>query len=309
MPQSIKVFAPATVANLSCGFDILGLAIGSPGDAVEMKLNRTGELSITITGDEGRLSCDPEKNTATVAVSHMLKKLGSNQGVSIRLHKQMPLGSGLGSSAASAAGAVYALNLLLDLPFDVRDLVPFAMEGERVACGAAHADNVAPSLLGGIVLVRSLDQPDIISLPVPDSLHVVVVHPHLTLMTKKSRSVVKKNIPLSVSVQQSGNVAAFVTALHSNDFDLLRRSAVDLIAEPYRSKLIPGYGEVREAAFRGGAVACGISGSGPSMYALCTSQTQAGKAGEGMAGAFRKYGILSDLYISAVNKKGVSITE
>jgi homoserine kinase len=307
--SSISVFAPATVANLACGFDILGMAVHKPGDGLIMKLNNTGKINIdSITGDGGKLSYHPMKNTAGVAVASMLKKLRSKQGVTITLNKQMPLGSGLGSSAASSAAAAFAFNELIKRPFTRHELVTFAMEGERIACGSAHADNVAPALLGGIVLVRSIDPLDLISLPVPAKLFIVVVHPHQVLMTKKSRAVLKKNIPIKTVVAQMGNTAAFIASLYKNDYSLMARSAVDYLAEPYRSPLISGFNKVKKSALEKGALVCSISGSGPAVFALCDSRDNALQCGKAMSAAFEKNNIMSDLFISRVNTKGVVIT-
>lgn len=297
--KAIKVFAPATVANLASGFDIMGLAIHKPGDELVMQLNNSGKVKIeSLTGDDGKLSKNPEKNTAGVSVLAMLKKLKSRQGVTIHLNKKMPLGSGLGSSAASSAAAVFALNQLLHNPFASKELIPFAMEGERVACGAAHADNVAPAILGGLVLIRSVDPLDIISLPVPVALYVVVVHPHLVLMTEKSRAVVKKMIPLHTVVAQTGNTAAFIASLYTHDIGLMSRSAIDLLAEPYRAALIPGYTAIKKSVLKSGAVACSISGSGPSVFALCENKENAAVAGNLMVNGFAQCHLGSDLYIS-----------
>jgi len=307
--SSIRVFAPATVANLACGFDILGLAIDRPGDELIMDLNSSGKIRIIeITGDSGRLPRNPLANTAGVAVAVLLKKIRSRQGVSIRLHKKMPLGSGLGSSAASAVAAAFALNELLDRPFTRQELIPFAMAGEKAACGAAHADNAAPSMLGGITLIRSLNPLEIISLPVPASLYVVVVHPHVEVMTRASRKAVRKSVPLETVVAQTGHTAAFIAALYRKDTQLLGRSSVDFLAEPYRASLIPGFKQVKEKALELGAIACSISGSGPSVYALCASKSGAEKTGRAMKKIYEKMGTGCDLFLSRINRHGVKIT-
>lgn len=308
--ESIRVFAPATVANLACGFDVLGLAINKPGDELIMEPNRLRKVIIaSVTGDGGKLSVDPGRNTAGVAIQALLKSLKSKQGFTIRLNKKMPLGSGLGSSAASAAGAVFACNQLLGCPFTLDNLITFAMEGERVACGSAHADNVAPALLGGITLIRSVNPLEVISLPVPQKLFIVVVHPHLVVMTKKSRAAIKKHIPLKTVVSQTGSIASFVTALFTSDYDLLGRSMIDFIAEPFRARLITGYSEARELALKNGAIACSISGSGPSVFGFCMSSEQAHAAGTAIAKGFEKYRVKTDIYVSKINKTGVKIID
>ena len=298
----IRVFAPASVSNLGCGFDVFGLAIDAPGDEVNVSWNNSGETVIRkIVGAE-HLPTLASRNTAGVAVNALLSSLGERRGVDIILKKKMPLGSGLGSSAASAVAAVVAVNELLGRPYSRQQLVPFAMEGERVACGSAHADNVAPSLMGGIVLVRSLQPLDIITLPVPASLQVVVVHPHVEVLTRDSRAVLKKNIPLATAVQQWANTAALVSALYTKDFQALSRAVTDKVAEPYRAPLIPGFYEVKEAALSAGALACSISGSGPSVFALCLDRSRG--VATAMRKAFRNVRVDSDAWVSAVNKRG-----
>jgi homoserine kinase len=304
-PDRIRVFAPATVANVASGFDVLGFALDTPGDQV--LLVRTTEKKIriaSITGDSGRLSTDPRRNTAAVAVAGFLDRIGNPFGVEITLDKQMPLSSGLGSSAASAVAGVVAANLLAGEPLARKDLLPFTMEAERVACGSAHADNVAPALLGGFVLIRSYDPLDIVQLPVPPGLSCAVVHPHAELRTEDARRVLKKEIRLSDAIRQWGNLAALVAALYNGDLQLLGRSLQDVVAEPARSFLIPGFAAVKEAARAAGALGCSISGSGPSVFALCASPEISARAGKAMAEAFRGAGLASDLYLSAVNPRG-----
>lgn len=304
----VRVFAPATVANLACGFDVMGLAINSPGDFVEMKMNDSSSLRIVkLTGDGGKLSRDASKNTSSVAVSAMLKYMNSRQGFDIVLKKNMPLGSGLGSSAASSAAAVVAANELLGKPFSREQLVHFAMEGERVACGSAHADNVAPCILGGIVLIRSYDPLDIVSLPVPSQLHVVVVHPHVEVLTRDARAVLPQEISLKTGIIQWANTAALVSGLYSSDYKLISRAVEDHVAEPARAALIPHFYSVQEAALLKGALACSISGSGPSIFALTQGKKKAEEVASEMKNVFRKHKTKCDVFISAVNKKGVRV--
>jgi homoserine kinase len=304
-PSRVTVFAPATVANVASGFDVLGFALESPGDAVSLARVPGKTVSVVaITGDGGKLPRDPLKNTAAVAVSGFLAKIGFPFGVEISLEKRMPLSSGLGSSAASAVAAVFAANLLAGRPLATRDLLPFTMEAEKAACGSAHADNVAPSLLGGFVLVRSYDPLDIVQLPVPPGLSCAVAHPHAELRTEDSRRILKKEIRLSDAIRQWGNLAALVAALYNGDLGLLGRSLQDVVAEPVRSVLIPGFAAVKAAALAAGALGCSISGSGPSVFALCATTEVSTRAGEAMVAAFGKVGLSCDLYISAVNTKG-----
>jgi len=300
--RTIKVFAPATVANLACGFDIMGLAIEKPGDVVELTPNTTGEIRIRrITGDAGKLSRDPLLNTVTVSIASFLQAVHSRQGFDIVLKKQMPLGSGMGSSAASSAAGAMAVNEFFGRPFTKEQLVPFAMEGERVACGTAHPDNVAPSLMGGVVLCHASGR--MIPLPVPKQLYVVVLHPSIELLTRDSRNALPKKIALRDAVKQWSNTAALTAAFFNNDMDLLREAMIDVVAEPVRGPLIPGFSEIKEAAMKH-ALACSISGSGPSVFAMASGLQSAQKAGAAMQAVCRKTKIKSRLYISRINTSG-----
>jgi homoserine kinase len=304
----VSVFAPATVANLACGFDIFGLAIEGLGDEVTVSFNKSDQIKIKkITGFGKNLPLYAKLNTASVAIQAMLNELDEKRGIDIVLKKNMPLSSGLGSSASSAASAVYAANVLLGNPFSKMQLIKFAMEGERIACGTAHADNVAPSLMGGIVLIRATNPLEVIELPVPKKLSVVVIHPHVELKTKDSRAALPKNIPLKTATQQWGNTAAFVASLFKSDFALMKNAVIDLVAEPHRSKLIPQFNEVKQAAMANGALACSISGSGPSIFALCNkNENEIAKA---MQAEFKKVKIKSDVFVSPVNTKGATVLD
>jgi len=300
--KTIKVFAPATVANLACGFDIMGLAIDKPGDVVELTPNTTGELLIRkITGDGGKLSLNPLQNTVSVAIASFLQSIHSRQGFDIVLRKQMPLGSGMGSSAASSAAGAMAVNEFFGRPYAKEQLVPFAMEGERVACGTAHPDNVAPSLMGGVVLCHSSGR--MISLPVPKQLYVVVLHPSIELLTRDSRNALPKKIPLKDAVKQWSNTAALTAAFFNKDMELLRDAMIDWVAEPVRGPLIPGFFDIKEAAMRH-ALACSISGSGPSVFAMTEGLKSATATGTAMQAVCRKAKIKSRLYISRINTAG-----
>jgi homoserine kinase len=306
--KEVTAFAPATVANVSCGFDILGFAIDDLGDKVKVKLTEGSELKVVeIQGDGGKLPFESEKNTCSVAIQAMLDQMHVRQGMEISLYKGLPLGSGMGSSAASAAAALVAANEVLGRPFEKEDLVPFAMEAERIACGAAHADNVAPSILGGFVLIRGYDPLDVIKLPVPEGLHCTLLHPHLELKTSDSRSVLKQQISLKDSTMQSGNIAGLIAGLFKNDFELLGRSLKDVIAEPSRALLIPGFYELREAIKNEGALGSGISGSGPTIFILSSNEDIATKAGEVSRKVFDDIGLGVDVYVSKVNVKGAFV--
>ncbi|TLU98815.1 homoserine kinase [Dyadobacter luticola] len=307
--NSVKAFAPATVANVACGFDIFGFAIKEPGDVVELRrCDEPGIVIADIIGDEGRLPRSAEKNSVTGVMLHMLKHLGIKDfGCEVVLHKNMPLGSGMGSSAASAVAGVMAINEMLGQPFTRQELLPFAMEGERIASGSAHADNVGPSLLGGFVVIRSYNPLDIFTIPVPDDLYCTLVHPDIEINTKDARFILKNEVSLKNTIAQMGNVAGLVAGLMKSDYDLISRSMVDVIIEPVRSILIPDFKEVKQAALSNGALGCSISGSGPSMFALSRGLENANNAATAMRARFAQAGIESAIHVSAINQGGAMI--
>ena len=305
--SGIKVFAPATVANLGCGFDILGLALNAPGDEIiARKTENAGQVVISkIFGAKGKLPFDPLKNTAGMAVLSFLKKQRTDFGLDIEIHKKMPIGSGLGSSSASAVAAVVAANAFLKHPLHRRDLLPFAIDGEKVASGSAHADNVAPALIGGIVLARDVD--DIHRIIPPKSLFVVVIYPELQILTSEARALLSNEVSLGEHIQQSANLAGLILGFERSDFGLIKRSLKDIIIEPQRADLIPGFYDVKDAALVNGALGCSISGAGPSLFALCDNSFIANNVAEAMTKAFLKHKIESTPYISEVNKEGAKI--
>ncbi|PRY41113.1 homoserine kinase [Spirosoma oryzae] len=307
--ESIRVFAPATVANVACGFDIFGFAVASPGDEVILTRSETPGVRITdIIGDEGRLPREASRNTAGISIQTYLKHIGQpDLGIEMVLNKQMPLGSGLGSSAASAVAGVYAVNELLGRPLTPLQLLPFAMEGERVACGSAHADNVGPSLLGGFVMVRSYNPLDVVRIQTPASLFCTLVHPDIEVNTKDARFILKNEVSLKNTIIQMGNVAGLIAGLMTPDYDLISRSLVDVIIEPVRSILIPEFNEVKQAALDAGALGCSISGSGPSMFALSRDADTAEQIGAAMQQAFLAVGITSEAYVSEINQEGPKV--
>lgn len=308
--KSVKAFAPATVANVSCGFDILGFAIDAMGDTVELvRKDEAGLTVVSIEGDEGRLPYEVEKNTCAVAIQAMLDEYGEQVGMDIYLKKGLPLGSGMGSSAASAVAALVAANRLLGDPFEKKALLPFAIAAEKAACGAGHADNVAPSLLGGFVLIRDYHPLDVIKLHVPDGLYCALLHPHFELKTSDSRSVLRNQISLKHSTIQSGNVAGFIAGLYQEDFDLISRSLKDVIAEPYRAVLIPGFYEMREALKSIGALGMGISGSGPTLFALSKGSEKADEIRKAAEEIYQKVGLGVDVYFSAINTRGAYLID
>jgi homoserine kinase len=306
--RKIHVFAPATVANVACGFDVMGFAIDAPGDEVIVTLKNSPGIEIKkITGDQGKLPYDPCKNTVGVGIGAYLKHIGSKQGVEIELRKNLPLGSGLGSSAASSVAGVFAINALMENPLQAIDLLPFTMEAERVACGSAHADNVAPALLGGFVLVRSYSPLDVVKIPSPKNLFCTVIHPQVEVRTEDARKILKKGIALSDAIIQWGNVGGLIAGLMMSDTDLIGRSLQDVIIEPIRALLIPGFNEVKQAALDAGALGCSISGSGPSIFALSTTKEIAMNTAQAMQAVFHAINIESERYISTINTEGPRI--
>jgi len=304
--QEIKIFSPATVANLSCGFDVLGCCLDDIGDEMHFKKNDLQEVRITrILGQE--LPMETKKNVAGVAAMALLEKLGEKQGFDIEIHKHIKVGSGIGSSSASAAGAVFGINKLLGEPFSRKELIPFAMEGERLASGNAHADNVSPALLGGFCLVRSYDPLEIVSLPTPPELRMVVLHPLIEIKTIDSRSIIKQQVSLKSAVNQWGNLGAFVSGLYMKDYELLGRSLHDEIVEPIRSILIPYFSEIKQVALENGALGLGISGSGPSVFSLCKGPENAHSVKEAIKEFYKDKGIAFDLHLSKINPEGIRI--
>jgi homoserine kinase len=308
MMRTVKASAPATVANVSCGFDIFGFAVEAPADEVEITLNDSGKVTIArIEGDEGRLPLEASKNTAGVGVEAFLKKVNSPYGAEVTLYKNLPLGSGMGSSAASSVAALVAINHLHGNPLTREELLPFAMESERIACGSAHADNVAPSLLGGFVLIRGYQPLDVTTIPTPDGLYCTLVHPHLELKTEDSRRVLKPTIPIRDAITQWGNIAGLVVGLMKPDFGLIARSLHDVVAEPIRAVLIPGFDLMKSEAINAGALGCGISGSGPTIFALSRDREIAKKVGLKIQLQFDKFQLKSDVFVSAINREGAKI--
>jgi homoserine kinase len=309
-PKRVKVFVPATVANVACGFDILGFAVSQPGDEIIAEVSQQPGVRIKkIDGDGGRLPLDSNKNTASVSAQALLNSLNSKIGIDLTLNKRMPLGSGLGSSAASAAAGVVAANILLGTPLKNSELVQFAMLGEEAACGSAHADNVAPALMGGVVLVRSYQPLDLVSIPAPKDLYCTIFHPQFEVKTEDARRILRKEIPLHRAITQWGNIAGLVAGLMQNDFALIGRSLTDVIIEPERALLIPGFDLMKSAAMKAGALGCSISGSGPSLFALSASREIADKVALAMKESINDSGIRSQTFVSPINFEGPKILE
>lgn len=306
MSAGIKVFAPASVANVACGFDILGFALEKPGDEIIARFSDKPGLQIKrITGDKGKLPLEVEKNTAGFAAMRLLEHIGeTKRGIEIEIHKKMPFGSGLGSSAASAVAGVMAINELLKRPLTKREILPFAVLGEQIADGAYHADNVAPSLLGGMTLIRNNEELDVHRLFLPNGLYATVIYPHIKILTKDSRDVLSDTVSMKKCIQQNGNIAGLIVGLYTTNLDLISRSLQDVIVEPQRAKLIPGFYDVKEGALKAGALGCSISGAGPSIFALSANSYAAENVGEAMKKVFADLKIGTQLFISQINQEG-----
>ena len=305
----IAAYAPGSVSNVACGFDVLGFALDEPGDIViASQKDGPGVTIAAIEGDGGRLPTDPARNTAGAAVQALLHRLETTRGVSLTIQKGLPLASGIGSSGASAVAAVVAVNELLGRPASLDLLLACAMAGEQVGCGASHPDNVAPSLYGGFVLARSANPPDIVRLPVPSGLACAVLHPRVEVQTGAARALLGDHVKLRDAVRQWGNLGALVAALFNGDHALLSRSLEDVIAEPKRAPLVPGFFAVKQAALAAGALGCSLSGSGPSVFALASSLDVAQQAGAAMQAAFNKESAVgADLWVSLVGRQGARV--
>ena len=304
--EEIKIFAPASVANVSCGFDVLGFCLDPVGDEMIIRKTKTPGVKISkILGQN--LPLEVKKNVAGVAAEAMLSENPSTFGFEIEIHKKIKPGSGIGSSAASAAGAVYGINELMGKPLSAHDLIQYAMEGECLASGSPHADNVAPVLLGGFTLVRSTKPLDVIKLPCPSELKAIVLHPKIELKTMHAREILKNNVPLKKAINQWGNLAAFISSLYTEDYDLMSRSLVDEIVEPMRSLLIPEFEEVKKSVIDAGALGFGISGSGTSVYALAKGIKDANSIADAMICNIKKVGIDFEVHKSSINNQGIKI--
>ncbi len=303
--KTVKILAPASVANLVCGFDVLGMALNDPADEMTMSLSNIPGIKI-IHEDEYNLPEEPEKNVSGAALLAMMKELDPSIGFELRINKCIKPGSGLGSSAASSAGAVAAANLLLDNKFSKEDLVRFAMSGEKLASGVKHADNIAPCLYGGVTLIRSIHPLDIIRLSFPE-LFVTVVHPQIEVKTSDARQILRKQVLLKDAIKQWGNIAGLVAGFMQKDYELISRSLEDVIIEPVRSILIPGFNEVKHKCIDAGALGGGISGSGPSVFMLSTEKRTANRISEVMEQVYGCLGIDFKIYVTQINDEGVKV--
>ncbi|WP_233861910.1 homoserine kinase [Tenacibaculum piscium] len=307
--EYIKIFAPATVANVSCGFDSMGLAVDTMGD--EMTFTKTTEKGVKITAITGAdgLSFDATKNAAGVVALAMLEKHPVDFGIEITMHKGFSPGSGLGSSAASSAGAAFGVNELLNKPFSTLELTKFSMIGEKAACGTPIADNVSAAIYGGFVLIRSYEPLEIIKLPVPSELRLVAIHPQIEVKTKDAREVLPDNVSLKNAVTQWANVGGLVSGLYTNDYQLISNSLTDVIVEPARKHLIPHFDLVKSEAIKAGALGAGISGSGPTIFALCKGEDAVKKVHTAIQNAYADKNIDFTLFSSKINTEGIKILE
>lgn len=308
MRAGIKVFAPASIGNVGVGFDVLGLCLERPGDEIVIRPSNHKGVRITkITGGKGKLPYEVSKNTASVAAQAVLDHLKTDIGVDLEIRKKMPSGSGLGSSAASAVAGAFAVNEFLRRPLSRRELLPFAMLGEQVASKAYHADNVAPSLLGGMILIRHNPSLDVHRIYTPKGLYITLIYPHIEILTAHARSILSDQVPLKTAIQQSANLSGFILGMTNADFGLIQRSLEDVMIEPQRAALIPGFYAVKQAALEAGALGCTISGAGPTIFAMTQNSFDAEAVKNAMKTAFDKLKIKSTTYISEVNMTGAKV--
>ena len=307
----VRAFAPATVSNVGCGFDVFGLALEGPGD--EVTVRRAGgpdELLLRVAGDGGRVPTDPARNSAAVAARAVRERLGVRDGLDLTVRKGLPLASGLGGSAASAVAGAVATHVLLEGDLDETALLGCALAGERLGSGAGHPDNAAPALAGGFVLAAPGDPVRIVRLPVPDGLVVAVVRPRMEVETARARAILDDAVPLAAAVRQWGSTAGLVAALYEGDWELLARSVHDAVAEPVRAPLVPGFEAVKARALAAGAAGAGLSGSGPSIFALCRGRPVAERVARAMADGFRnEAGADSERIVSPVGRTGARVLE
>ena len=304
--SEIKLFSPATVANVACGFDVLGLCLDTIGD--EMVVRKVDKKGVRITKIEGfKLPFETELNVAGVSALALYQELQPDCGFEIEIKKNIKPGSGIGSSAASAVGSVYGINALLGSPLNKTQLTQFAIKGEALASGSEHADNIAPALFGGFTLVKSVNPLEILQIPSPDNLYVTIIHPQIEIKTAISRAILPKNVLLEDAINQWANVGSFIHSLHMSDYPLMQRSLHDVIIEPHRSKLIPHYNEVKQQTLNAGALGTNISGSGPSIFSLCKGIENANKVRGVMTNIYSNTGIEFDVHVSKINTQGVKV--
>jgi len=306
MKKEIKIFSPATVANVACGFDVLGFCLDNKGD--EMVIRKVSEKGIKITHIEGYdLPFDADKNVAGVSALAMYEHANPECGFEIEIYKHIKPGSGIGSSAASAVGSVFGMNELLGKPYNKTQLTYFAMKGEALASKSEHADNLAPAIFGGFTLVKSTLPLDILQIPTPSELYATLIHPQIEIKTSDAREILPKQVSLKDATAQWANVGSLIHALHTSDYKLIHRSLQDIIVEPHRKQLIPHFDDVKFAALEAGALGCAISGSGPSIFALSQGKETALKVENAMQMVYSKTNIEFNTFVSDINTKGVKI--
>jgi homoserine kinase len=304
--NEIKIFSPATVANVACGFDVLGFCLDSVGD--EMVIRKVNEKGIKITKIEGfDLPFETELNVAGVSALAIYEAINPNCGFEIEINKKIKPGSGIGSSAASAVGSVFGINELLGKPFNKTELTRFAIKGEVLASKCEHADNLAPALFGGFTLVKSLNPLEILQIPSPQNLYATIIHPKIEIKTSESRAILSNEVKLQDAVTQWANFGSLIHSLHTNNYELMQRSLHDVIIEPHRSKLIPQYHEIKNKALNAGALGSGISGSGPSVFSLCNGVEAANNVRDAVTKVYSKTHIEFDTYVSRINTLGIKI--
>jgi homoserine kinase len=308
-PRSATAFAPASVGNVAIGFDILGFSVAALGDRVTVSRSESKGVTIgEVTGVAGPLPTDPAHNTAGRALLAMQEALQPGFGFAMRIHKGIPLGSGLGGSAASAVGAVVAANALLPQPCGKLELLKFAMQGEAVASGSLHVDNISPSLFGGLVLTVGIDHPRVKRIPVPEGVRAVIVHPHMFLSTRQARAILRGSVELSDFVWQTANLAGFISGCYTSDLDMIRASFEDVVIEPQRQALIPGFAAVRLAAMQAGALGCSISGAGPTLFAWALAK-DAHRVLEAMRREFAASSVHIDEWLIDIGGEGARVIE
>jgi homoserine kinase len=304
--NEIKIFSPATVANVACGYDVLGFCLDAVGD--EMLIRKVDKKGIRITKIEGfELPFKTELNVAGVSALAMYETLQPDCGFEIEIYKNIKPGSGIGSSAASAVGSVFGMNALLGSPYNKTELTQFAMKGEALASKCEHADNLAPALFGGFTLVKSLSPLEILEIPSPDNLYATIIHPQIEVKTADSRAILPKEVKLQEAIVQWANFGSLIHSLHTNNYQLMKRSLHDAIIEPHRSKLIPFYKEVKQAALNAGALGTNISGSGPSIFSLCKGIETATLVSDSIKKVYLSTGIKFDIHISKINIEGIKV--
>src|SRR4030095_11146293 len=306
MNSGLKVIAPASVSNLACGFDTLGMAIDVRSDEIIGRWSDTpGVRIVEISGYKKDIPLSPEKNIAGITANALLNHLDEKgRGLELKIHKHIPAGSGLGSSASSATSAAVLVNELLNRPLEKKELIHFALKGEVAASGSRHGDNVISAMIGGLILVRDIDTYDYHRIYTPPGLYMAIVLPDVMISTKSARELLKPSVPLRDMIHQSANLGSFVIGMHNGDFDLIRRSMHDLVIEPQRKHLIPHFDELQNTALHYGALGCSISGAGPAIFALCQEKLMASDLVKAMSEIYKQHGLEARTFVGSINYEG-----